>query len=425
MTGSPIRLPATSWHDRRALTLAPPFSDRDAGAPMVVEARLVDRAGRAWIRRRTASRRSPVRVRPFDILPFLEPEDGAAYDLAVASDPAVGSRPAIPDLDPVEVGFTLSGAAWSVSYVQSRWQVDPGVELEVVREPGGARGVFVPASKPGRGVGLVALAGSGGGLDLKAAAALAASGVDVLALGLFGHDDLPAHMTGLALEHVAEGIAWLRRRLGHGRVALRGISKGSEGAALAAIHFPDLVRALLLWAPSPMATSGRGGEPGPKPLYTLRGVALPWGTAAFPTDLRPEATSHAHPYPMAGYFETMWRDHANDHLSFALEQARCPILLVSGGADGIWPSSLGARLIRERLARHGYGPAVEHLDFPRAGHLFNVPLAVESRAIVYRHPVQGLWLTQGGSPRANAQAAIDAYDGLLAFLDAHLGRGGS
>jgi dienelactone hydrolase len=110
-------------------------------------------------------------------------------------------------------------------------------------------------------------------------------------------------------------------------------------------------------------------------------------------------------------------------LRLPLERAACPILLVSGEDDGVWPSALGATLLAERLAAHGYRHAVRHLENPGAGHLFNVPLAVESRAGVTCHPVQRWWLRSGGTPRANARAARHSWKGLRQFLLAHLAPG--
>jgi dienelactone hydrolase len=410
------RLPDTMWHD------AAPWSlPALGGGAHTVEVALLDRIGRSWTRRVAARPDAGTLVLdPAGILPFLAPADGRGYWRAVASDPSVLSRPVMADLEPIDVAVTVRAGDRHERWAQARRQVHPDHPPEVVATGEGARGLFFPAAAPAAGVGLVTLPGSGGGLDAKAAALLAADGFDVLALGLFAHADLPASMARLRIDHVASGIGWLRARLGHDRIGLRGISKGSEVAAWTAILCPDLVKALILWVPSPMATSGRGDDGRPTALCSFAGRDLPWGSAPFPADASPADHSRARPFAMDGYFERMWRDPANAALLLPVERARCPMLLVSGGRDGVWPSQLGAEMIAARLASEGYRHPVTQLAHRFAGHLFNVPLAVESRATVTCHPVQRWWLRSGGTPRANAAAATRAWAEMQDFLRARL-----
>jgi pimeloyl-ACP methyl ester carboxylesterase len=401
------------WHDQSPWQLPVGAVDTTCHVTFAV----TDRAGRRWrtTRRARTGRDGQLRLSPAGVLPFLAPENARAYWRDVRDNPAVGSRPDFPDLDPIELAIHIASDGPGLSFVQRRHQRAMDTTPQPVAAEG-ARGLFFTASQPAHGIGLVTMPGSSGGLDAKAAALLAADGFDVLALGLFGYADLSPDMAMLPLEHVAAGISWMRRRLGHARIALRGISKGSEAASLTAIHFPDLVGALVLWVPSPMATSGRSAAAGAAPLYTLRGRPLPYGVAQFPPDASPAKTSRAKPIPMDVYFERMWRDPACANLCFELERATCPILIVSGSDDGLWPSKLGGEMIVDRLARHEYSPRVTHLVNAGAGHLFNVPLQVESCASVVCHPVQRWWLRAGGTPRANASAALHSWNALQEFL---------
>jgi pimeloyl-ACP methyl ester carboxylesterase len=409
------------WHDWTPWTFA-----AFGKAEHVIEVALTDQLQRRWrhICRVHPEADGALRLRPRDVIPFLKPADPRGYWQAVARDPSVLSRPVLPERDPVDLTITLRCEGKSSAIVQRRSQVAPDAPAEVVATADGARGLFFPASAQGAtsalGIGLVTLPGSGGGLDAKAAALLAADGFDVLALGLFAHADLPESMARLRIEHVAAGILWLRARLGHERIGLRGISKGSEAAAWTAILHPDLVKALILWVPSPMATSGRGADGKPTALFTFAGRDLPWGNAPFPADASPANHSRANPFAMDRFFAQMWRDPANAHLLLPVERVRCPVLLVSGDDDGVWPSQLGAAMLAERLAAANHPHAIEHVMNPRAGHLFNLPLAVESCATVTCHPVQRWWLRSGGTPRANAQAADRSWEALRQFLCAHL-----
>ncbi len=407
-------LPDAIWHDAAPWVLPTDVANTICHATIA----LTDRAGRRWQTERRAVTDAQARLHfvPAGILPFLKPADIRAYWRDVRTDASTGSRPYLPDMKPVDLAIRVRAGQMSAwTFVQRRHQQAPEKQPETVATPDGARGLFFPASVPSHGIGVVTMPGSSGGLDAKAAALLAADGFDVLALGLFGYADLTPDMAMLPLEHVASGIRWLRQRLGHERIALRGISKGSEAAALTAIHFPDLVRALVLWVPSPMATSGRSAD-GATALYTLRGEPLPWGSAPFPEDASPARTTRAKPFAMEVYFEQMWRDPANERLAFALERATCPILIVSGTDDGLWPSTLGGQMIADRLARRRPPQPVRHVVNQGAGHLFNLPLQVESCAQVICHPVQRWWLRAGGAPRANANAALRSWEAMQDFL---------
>ena len=226
-------LPDAIWHDLTPWLL--PTGVAHAMCHTTIA--LTDRAGRRWQTDRRAVTDGDARLRlmPADILPFLKPADTRAYWRDVRTDPTTGSRPYLPDMKPVDLTIRVRTdqlPAWT--FVQRRHQHAPEAQPETVATSDGARGLFFPASAHAHRIGVVTMPGSSGGLDAKAAALLAKDGFDVLALGLFGHADLTPDMAMLPLEHVASGIRWLRKRLGHERIALarhikRVGSRGTDG----------------------------------------------------------------------------------------------------------------------------------------------------------------------------------------------------
>jgi dienelactone hydrolase len=319
---------------------------------------------------------------------------------------------------PLEARITSGTRLLALAH-QERHLLMAGVQREIVRGPDDVRGeIFLPAAGPSA-PGVLLLAGSGGGLDLAAAALLASCGYAVFTQGLFAHDDLPPHMVDIPVERVCRGLQWLARRLGHRRIVLRGISKGSEAAFRAALALPDHVAGLVLWVPSPMTTTGRGAEPGPRALLTEGGLPVPHARP-LPDEppIDPRAGSPAQPLALTPSFERQWQHPAHAAFVHPVERLACPTLVVSAGDDRIWPSVLAGEMLIERHRSHGGRAALEHDSHPGAGHGINLPMTSESLSHLTWHPRQKLWLAVGGTPAGNGQAAGAAWQRLRRFIDA-------
>jgi hypothetical protein len=93
-----------------------------------------------------------------------------------------------------------------------------------------------------------------------------------------------------------------------------------------------------------------------------------------------------------------------------VEHIQGPVLLLSGSDDQIWPSSLMATQIMERLQRNHHPYRDEHLAYAGAGHW--IPSAYV--------PTQGsrkeMNLAIGGTPEAIAKAQADSWPKILFFL---------
>ena len=85
------------------------------------------------------------------------------------------------------------------------------------------------------------------------------------------------------------------------------------------------------------------------------------------------------------------------------------MLLLAGGADPIWPASLMAELLSQRLAEKGFGHAVQRFVYDSAGHAFARPGYVSTVPI---------GVSNGGESRANAHAQHDSWQRMLGFLAA-------
>src|SRR5262249_35229844 len=112
---------------------------------------------------------------------------------------------------------------------------------------------------------------------------------------------------------------------------------------------------------------------------------------------------------------------AVERASIPVEKIRGPVQLVSGGDDQMWPSSDLADIALRRLEADRHPFAFRHLKYPEAGHSIVVAYwPLPDLRVLRLAGVEGLQdvlLFQGGTPKADAEAGVDAWRDLLTFLD--------
>jgi dienelactone hydrolase len=199
-------------------------------------------------------------------------------------------------------------------------------------------------------------------------------------------------------------IDWLRGQasVGPRPIAVVGVSKGAEAALLLASHDPRLcavvagVPSSVVWAGIDMANPATpvtvsswtiGGKPAPFVAYDegpFRGVR----------DLYERSLAKAAPDAV-----------------IPVEKIRGPVLLISGKADQLWPSTPMAEAVMARLDAHHFAYAHRHLAYENAGHAaVGPPLPADS-------PNLKMLASLGGTPEGNQAARTDSWPKVLAFLD--------
>jgi dienelactone hydrolase len=179
-------------------------------------------------------------------------------------------------------------------------------------------------------------------------------------------------------------LRWLRRQPGvdPSKLAVEGISRGSEATQLLGTHYPQLVHAVIAMVPSNGAVCGiaRARASCSGAAWTLHGKAIPYA----------DVGSQYTPYP------------------FPDERIRGPIFLDCAGADELWPSCPMAQAIASRLRAHRFRHKVTFLDFPEAGQAvgpINPNLANHSGRV------------GGLNADTNDRATATGWPKLLHFLD--------
>lgn len=208
-----------------------------------------------------------------------------------------------------------------------------------------------------------------------AAALLASHDIPALAIAYFDAPGLPCRLQGIPLEYFARAIQWLRSQpqVDPGRVWILGLSRGTEAEMLVAAHWPALVHGVIADSPNsvvdgPFDGVCPGGSTGP--AWTLD------GRAAAPT---------LEPLPV--------------------KRILGPVMLVSGGADILWPSDVQANEVMRALPPNG--AAHVHLNYPSAGH------------IVLSLPYLPPTTAYGGTVPANEAAHERAWPAMLRFIAGH------
>jgi dienelactone hydrolase len=252
----------------------------------------------------------------------------------------------------------------------------------VLRPPdAGVHGsLFLPENAQPKGASVV-IGGSMGGEPSYLAQALAENDIAALSLAYFRQPGLPAQLRDVRLEYFREALRLLREAVPSRDVPMVtiGLSRGSEAALLSAAFFDDLVQGVVAIVPSNLVVCS--WPPG-GPAWLLNESPLPYVSHFGPHSEEPGAV-------------------------IPVERIRGPILLVSAGADQVWPSTAMARAISKRLDSLGHSWGHRVLDYPDATHSLGnlIPLLPNGVA----HPGLIDW-------PSDREARADAWPKVLDFL---------
>jgi uncharacterized protein len=227
----------------------------------------------------------------------------------------------------------------------------------------------------------VLIGGSGGSEPSYVARPLAAGGIVALSVAYFARPGLPPELRGVPLEYFRDALRFVIDVLPCRDVPVLalGMSSGSEAALLTAARFPDLVDGVVVTVPSNIALGG-----------------LPSGGAAWFRQGRP-----------LPYSENSGPDCENPDAFIPAELVHGPILLISAGADEIWPSAAMARALSARLDARGHSFGHRILEYPAASHSLGY--------LVPKLP-PGLLPAGVADPPASQEARVDAWRATVAFI---------
>lgn len=233
-------------------------------------------------------------------------------------------------------------------------------------------------------------------------------GFVALSLGYFGAQGLPEEFAELPLEYFVRGVDWLLEQpmVRGPKVGVTGTSRGSEAALQVATLTPK-IGGVVVYVPSGIRWMGVEG----RPSWTYRDKPLTY--VQWPNDFD-EAGTIAKVDRFSQILDNpgTWAE-----AEIAVEKASCPMLLISGKDDQLWPSERMANLIVERLKKHNYSYRYEHITYPNAGHRIKVPgLGRESYEPVSEDTVTHEMLSLGGTYEGNKTASEQSWDKTVDFF---------
>ena len=310
------------------------------------------------------------------------------------------------------------GDETAASRVTRRWSA-PGVERRELPGEGFAGALFTPPGTEGQGV-LVVPASTGMRAMEPMAALLASHGYVTLVAAYMGEPGLPPALKEIPIEVVGEALSKLEAMAGPSAVIAASV--GTQGALAALAHGAAAPTRAVAIAPSSVVWQALpdNGRPPRTAAWSHGGEPLPW-LAMHGERILPEMIEHSlldrlsrHPRPHAlhmlpAYAPSLRNDDDVERAAIPVERIECPLLLLSGADDDMWPAAQMAEMIAERRSSAGVGGSDTSLVFPGAGHFLRPPIT----------PTTVPWddtLVSGGSPEGNARAQAEGWSAILAFL---------
>ncbi len=294
------------------------------------------------------------------------------------------------------------------------------VKRIAVRDNGLNAILFMPPSNVDLPV-IITLSGSNGGYSENRAQLLASHGFAVLALAYFGVEGLPSNLQEIPLEYFETAFAWLKKQPGidGAHIGVYGVSRGAELALILGSWFPESVQAIAAVVPSSVVYGGLSETPVDAWLY--------YGEPICPFAFKPRidfsgelGKDREHmASTVQSFLEGMKEEKAFEEAAIPVERIRASLLLISGGDDQMWPSSLYAEKILQRLRDKQASIACEHLHYPKAGHGINIP-HLPQPGPAYYHPVGNIWLSMGGTPAEDQNASADSWKKIIDFFHSSL-----
>jgi len=223
---------------------------------------------------------------------------------------------------------------------------------------------------------------------------------------------VPQAFDNIPLERIAYARKWLagRPEADVTRLALRGVSKGSELALLAAAEY-QWVRAVAACVPSSLVWGAFGADfSDGKPHSGFSFAGKPLANIGY-GDYAPVEAGTMTLAARHRLDRTAASGDAVRSAAISVERSSARFLLAGSGEDDVWPSLEMSKEVAARLQAAGKEPLIELQLFPHAGHYICGTGDAPSRSGSSDGSTPG-----GGAAEATGQAAREVWEKTLAFL---------
>jgi len=231
--------------------------------------------------------------------------------------------------------------------------------------------IYNPALDNSKNVAVIYFGGSEGGLpeweDMNFYKEdLPQMGIPTLGVAYFGSKNTSETLAKLPLEYWEEVITTFKKRpdIEGKKIVVDGISKGGELALLLGSIFNE-VDAVISKAPSSVIWQGITWEN--VSSWTFKGEELPFVPYYSDYDY---STIENYEYLMS-YTLALVQKEAVEKATIKVENINGPVILFSGEADQMWPSTLMGEMVIRRLEEHDFPFKYEHHHYKYANHSFD------------------------------------------------------
>lgn len=220
--------------------------------------------------------------------------------------------------------------------------------------------------------GVLRIGGAEGGIQLPDAETIAAEGYAVFAIAYFGMEGLPADLEEIPLEYFGKAVEWMKRdsRIDSKSLGVVGVSRGSTLALLLPTIYDDFA-AVVAIAPSHVIWQSSyldWNRYAVRSSFSYHGKALPFVPYDFSNELANESCNGETAACRLMYEQSLTQSSRVDDARIPVEKIHAPVLLLSGKADSIWPSSVMGDLVVQRLAKANHPFEFHHVAYDGAGH---------------------------------------------------------
>lgn len=221
------------------------------------------------------------------------------------------------------------------------------------------------------------------------------------------------------LEYFENAIKWLQKQpeVDPDKIIVMGASRNAELSLVIASIFPKLVGGVIAYAPSSVSWSNTVlpyNSNDLKPSWKYQGIDIPY----IPMDKISGNESNkieTLEYWKSGLAKTDFLTQA----TIRVEKINGPILLFSGKDDMVWPSSLMADMIEQRIKENNFKYSFQNIKYEEAGHLISSNPKSNSDFRIGKININGkdYEFEYGGTNEGDNKAKQDAKMRLLDFIE--------
>lgn len=246
----------------------------------------------------------------------------------------------------------------------------------------------------------------------------ATKGLVGLSLPYIGKEGLPKLPEEINLEYFKQALEWLKMQpaVDSNKIIVMGASRNAELSLLIASIFPECVGGVIAYAPSSVSwpnTVLAYNSNELKSSWKYQGEDIPY----VPMDKISGNNSNK--------IETLeyWKDGLakTNYVSQAtikVENIDGPILLFSGKDDKVWPASLMADMIEQRLKESNFQHPLLNIKYEEAGHLISSHPEINSeiRTGIININGKDYEYENGGTTEGDKKAKQDAKIQVIEFI---------